>query len=182
MISLVELLREPYPVGFGLRKEECDATFDGSPPPLSDWFWGVHSSLETQLDSDVDFTTKPVVHVTVSAPAGAIPFDRLGPDLMYGEGMLADRLETFAAWLARQQYVWLNLANAKLQEGHEEPVNGFIEPVFSIAVQTVKKVTGEHWQSSDQGERAKGKTSPAGLVAVVRLSGFKRIQYLEAAG
>lgn len=182
--ALATLMREARPLGFGLSRAECEISHDGTPPPLAgDWFWGVYGGggSDSKIDSSVDFTTQPTVQVMLSARVGPIPYDRLGPDFVYGDQGMMDRLEFFCAWLARHQYDFMNLANEFLNGSHE-PVNGFIEPGFTLSIQRVRVVGANHWQSAASTEKLKTPLAPAGIVGEVQIRDFKRIQYLEAVG
>lgn len=167
-------------MGFGLAKEDCDLTMGGKPPPMAgEWFWGVAAG-GGKFDGSVDLTSLPTIRVMVSARVGDIPFDRLGPEYIFSDQGMLDRLETFVDWLCGRQYEWMNLANEKLNKPDAEPVNGFIEPGFTIQLQDARTVGPDHWQSNATTEKLRSPLSPAGIVGELTIQNFKRVQYLEA--
>lgn len=177
---------KPRPLGFGLEQGECDLSLDGKPPPGAlDYFWAVHGG-QVIVTGTTSFTTEPVLNVTVSAKSRGIPFDRLGPDLVWADDGVMDRLHAFCGWLMRNQYPFMNRANELLNEGHDEPVNGFVEPVFRCVIQGVRVANPDQWQAGgvravSGGNVPLGPQSPAGVIGVCVLSEFKRFQYLEDA-
>lgn len=175
--SLLALMRDRPPTGFGLPDTDCGIVSQGRPPVgAGDYFWGIHgnggsASFRTSYIRDLS------IKVTLSVRVKSVQADLIGSAVIESEDGLDDVLESFFAFLASNQFEWMNRANGLIGVGRQ----GFHLPAFDAQDGPVTEVGPDWWRASAPTPGPRTQPGPAGLTVPLTVSGFRREQYIESA-